>query len=118
MTLTCSRVRPDGTPGDADGSAADGRTWYQRTGEAWLESAKALVLLAPSLVVPKEWNAMLNPAHPRMVQVAIISSELFRLDRRLSRGLDGAAGIAHVRDRSSGAVSPVATAKAGAHIVR
>ncbi len=80
------RVEPDQIPADADLPGPDGRSWYQRTGDAWLERAEALVLMAPSLVVPKEWNAMLNPAHPRMVQVAIISSEPFRFDQRLAAG--------------------------------
>ena len=80
------RIERDQIPADAAEPGPDGRSWYQRTGDAWLESAEALVLLAPSLVVPKEWNAMLNPAHPRMVEVAIISSEPFRLDQRLATG--------------------------------
>jgi RES domain-containing protein len=80
------RIEADEIPADADVSGADRRTWYQRTGDAWLERAEALVLIAPSLVVPKEWNAMLNPAHPRMADVTIVASEPFRLDPRLATG--------------------------------
>jgi hypothetical protein len=40
--------------------------------------------IAPSIVVPKEWNAMLNPAHLRMADVTIVASEPFRLDPRLA----------------------------------
>ena len=78
------RIEADEIPADADVSGADRRTWYQRTGDAWLECAEALVLIAPSLVVPKEWNAMLNPAHPRMADVTIVASEPFRFDPRLA----------------------------------
>ena len=53
------RIEADEIPADADVSGAERRTWYQQTGDAWLERAEALVLIAPSLVVPKEWNAML-----------------------------------------------------------
>jgi RES domain-containing protein len=80
------RVEPDQIPADADVPGPDGRTWYQRSGDAWLESAETLVLMAPSLVVPKEWNAMVNPAHPRMVQVRIVASAPFRFDQRLATG--------------------------------
>jgi len=78
------RVEPGEIPADGDVPGADGRTWYQRTGDAWLEAAEALVLVAPSIVVPREWNAMLNPAHVRMGDVTIGGSEPFRLDRRLA----------------------------------
>ena len=78
------RIEADKIPADAEVPAPDGRTWYQRTGDAWLERAEALVLIAPSLVVPKEWNAMLNPAHPRMADVRIVASEPFRFDPRLA----------------------------------
>jgi RES domain-containing protein len=80
------RVEPDQIPADAGEPGPDGRSWYQRTGDAWLERAEGLVLLAPSLVVPKEWNAMLNPAHPSMVDVRIVASEPFRFDQRLATG--------------------------------
>jgi RES domain-containing protein len=82
------RIEADEIPADADVSGADRRTWYQRTGDAWLERAETLVLIAPSIVVPKEWNAMLNPAHPRMADVTIVASEPFRLDPRLATGAE------------------------------
>ena len=78
------RIEPAEIPADADVPDTDGRTWYQRTGDAWLETGEALVLVAPSIVVPREWNAMLNPAHPRMGDVTVLGAEPFRLDPRLS----------------------------------
>lgn len=78
------RVVAGEMPGDGGVPGADGRTWYQRTGDAWLERADDLILLAPSVVVPREWNAMLNPAHPRMADVRVVGSEPFRLDPRLA----------------------------------
>jgi RES domain-containing protein len=78
------RVEPGEIPAHAGVPGADGRTWYQRTGDAWLESGEALVLLAPSIVVPREWNAMLNPAHPRMTDIRIVGVEPFRFDARLA----------------------------------
>jgi RES domain-containing protein len=78
------RIEPGTLPADADVPGADRCTWYQRTGDAWLESGEALVLVAPSIVVPREWNAMLNPAHARMGEVTIVGAEPFRFAPRLA----------------------------------
>jgi RES domain-containing protein len=76
------RLGHEQIPVDADQPTQDGRTWYQQTGDAWLEARMALALIAPSAVVPQELNAMLNPAHPRMADVRIASSRPFRFDPR------------------------------------
>ena len=52
-------------------------------GEAFLDRAAALVLLAPSVVVPQEHNALINVRHPQMARVRLIGDEPFRLDPRL-----------------------------------
>jgi len=70
-------------PGSAARVGADGRSWFQRTGDAWLERGEALMLLAPSLVSPRDRNAMLNPAHPRMKHVRVLHVERFHFDPRL-----------------------------------
>ena len=53
-------------------------------GDAWIAAARDLVLTAPSVIVPEELNLMLNPAHPRMRDVEIVSTRRFRFDERLS----------------------------------
>jgi RES domain-containing protein len=81
-------IGADEIPADAGQTGDDGRTWYQRTGDAWLDRGEELVLVAPSTVVPQERNATLNSAHPRMGEVRVISCEPFRFDPRLAtRGL-------------------------------
>ena len=54
------------------------------TGDSWLDRNTELVLQVPSILVPEEMNLMLNPAHPRMREVKIISSRAFRFDARLA----------------------------------
>jgi RES domain-containing protein len=81
------RITREQVPLDADQPGQDGRTWYQRTGDAWLDRREALVLIAPSAVVPRELNAMLDPAHPRMAEVRIAAQEPFRFNPRLAVGL-------------------------------
>ena len=81
------RIAREQIPADADQPRPDGRSWYQQTGDAWLDGREALVLVAPSAVVPQELNAMLDPAHPRMPEVRIVEHEPFRFDPRLAVGL-------------------------------
>lgn len=56
----------------------------RETGDRWLDSAEALVLKAPSIVVPQESNLMFNPAHPRMSEVRIAWTEPFQFDERVA----------------------------------
>ena len=78
------RIDADAIPANAARRRADGRTWYQQTGDAWLERGAELVLIAPSVIVPREFNAMLNPAHSGMADVRIVTAEPFRFDPRLA----------------------------------
>ncbi len=71
-------------PRTASRAGKDGRTWRQRTGDAWLDRGETLILCAPSAVSPRDRNAMLNPAHPRMKDVELVSTEPFRFDPRLA----------------------------------
>ena len=67
--------RLDPGPTDDDGCLA--------AGEAFLNSGDALALMVRSIVVPQEWNMLLNPRHPDMARVVTQTSEAFRLDPRL-----------------------------------
>src|ERR1043166_4875513 len=52
-------------------------------GDDWLDRSETLALEVPSVVVPEETNLALNPAHPRMRDVKIVSMRAFRFDPRL-----------------------------------
>jgi RES domain-containing protein len=66
-------------------AAADPQAACRVAGDDWIAKGRDLVLAAPSVIVPEERNLMLNPAHPRMGEVAIISTRPFRFDARLWR---------------------------------
>lgn len=53
-------------------------------GDEWLASNASLALAVPSVIVPREWNFILNPQHPGF-EAAINSAEQlnFTLDDRL-----------------------------------
>ncbi len=55
----------------------------QAIGETWISRGHDLVLQVPSVVVPEETNLILNPAHPRMREVKIVSTRAFHFDPRL-----------------------------------
>jgi len=55
-------------------------------GDAWIEARAALVLIVPSVLVPEETNLILNPDHPGMRDVAIVSTRVFRFDPRMVVG--------------------------------
>ncbi len=52
-------------------------------GDDWLDRSDDLVLEVPSVLVPEETNLILNPAHPRMREVKIVSTRAFHFDPRL-----------------------------------
>lgn len=56
--------------------------WFKQTGDLWLSSGESLLLLTPSVIVPCEYNAILNPRHPEMAQLRLESLEPFPLDPR------------------------------------
>lgn len=56
---------------------------FRKLGDNWLASGRDLMLIAPSIVVPEDMNVMLNPTHPRMRNVEIVSRRRFQFDPRL-----------------------------------
>ena len=64
-------------------ASADPIEACRAAGDSWIAAGHDLVLAAPSVVAPEELNLMLNPAHPRMRDVAIVSTRRFRFDLRL-----------------------------------
>ncbi|WP_022947677.1 RES family NAD+ phosphorylase [Methylohalobius crimeensis] len=53
-------------------------------GDSWLKEHASLALAVPSVIVPREWNLLLNPAHPGFAEVVGRAREQpFEPDRRL-----------------------------------
>jgi len=56
----------------------------QEIGSAWARDARrAGVLTVPSVVIPRERNVLLNPAHPAASEWKVTLTERFRFDARL-----------------------------------
>lgn len=56
-------------------------------GEEWVASRRTPVLRVPSVIIPGEFNFLVNPRHPRSADLVIGPPEPFRFDQRLSRQL-------------------------------
>lgn len=55
----------------------------RRYGHAWARSRRSLAILVPSVVIPEERNALLNPLHPDFSDIAWTAPRPFDFDRRL-----------------------------------
>lgn len=55
----------------------------QALGASWLTSGRTAALNVPSAVITVERNFLLNPRHPEVQRVRILSDEAFSFDTRL-----------------------------------
>ena len=69
---------------DFQGDLAD-QDATRRYGHSWAISRRSLALLVPSVVIPVEFNVLLNPIHPAYAEVLWNASRAFPFDRRLLR---------------------------------
>ncbi len=88
--LVCVELEiPDGTPpvsvefSDLPETATIFDT--RAAGDAWIEARTSLVLSVPSLVIPLERNFVLNPDHPGMRDVRVLSTAEFIFDPRMAQ---------------------------------
>ena len=54
-------------------------------GTSFLQKKECLALKVPSVIIPDEFNVILNPLHPDIHKCRIISSEPFVFDRRIAK---------------------------------
>ena len=55
----------------------------QRIGRDWLDADETALLRVPSVLVPQEFNFILNPAHEDLSQLTIGMPDRFTIDTRL-----------------------------------
>lgn len=56
----------------------------QKLGDAWVWDTRSPVLRVPSVVVPAEWNYVINPRHPGFSALEIGVPEVLDVDERLT----------------------------------
>ncbi|MBI2928819.1 MAG: RES domain-containing protein [Verrucomicrobia bacterium] len=55
----------------------------QAVGDAWAKRRRSAVLRVPSVIIPREYNFVLNPTHPDFGRIAIGPASGFTIDPRL-----------------------------------
>ncbi len=85
---------PDSVPVDKlkashlpdDWTAEPPRDSTKYIGSQWAKKAETAVLRVPSVLVPKSWNYMLNPAHRDFKKIRISDPMSFVFDARMWKG--------------------------------
>jgi RES domain-containing protein len=52
-------------------------------GDNWFRSSSTAILAVPSVVIPQEYNYLINPTHPDFVKLRVEDPQAFELDPRL-----------------------------------
>ena len=65
---------------DAPSQAVDAPRTF---GDEWLASGRSAILKVPSIIIPEEWNALINPLHPQAQGIRLVSQRPFQFDSRL-----------------------------------
>jgi RES domain-containing protein len=55
----------------------------RRIGDEWLDAKSSVILEAPSVLVPRQKNYLLNPLHPLFAEITIVEQTPFAFDARL-----------------------------------
>ena len=74
-------LRPEDLPADWRREPAPEST--RRLGDEWVSARRSAVWRVPSVVVPREWSYLLNPAHPDFPALKLGDVEPIRFDARL-----------------------------------
>ncbi len=56
---------------------------FRQLGDEWLQQLSAPLLRVPSVLVPRQWNLLLNPAHPLFRAIRVVEESPFAFDSRL-----------------------------------
>ncbi|MBI5327029.1 MAG: RES family NAD+ phosphorylase [Deltaproteobacteria bacterium] len=81
QNVRIDKVRAHVLPADWRSEPAPNST--KEMGSGWLEAARFAVLKVPSVIVPVEYNYVLNPSHPDFKEIKISKSEPYCLDQRM-----------------------------------
>lgn len=75
---------PSHTSQTANISALRDKAETRSLGDEFLRNGSFLTLRVPSVVIPEEYNILINPNHPLMEEVNISKQRALNLDERLS----------------------------------
>ena len=76
-----SALDPNALPGNWREEPPPAET--KALGTAWVHRGDSLLLRVPSVIVPREWNYILNRQHPQFSSLEILPPEPFGFDERM-----------------------------------
>lgn len=79
--MLVERLEPDNLPHDWRRLPAPDST--KESGTKWAQENKSAVLRVPSIIIPVEYNYLLNPAHPDFERIHIEEPRPFSFDVRM-----------------------------------
>ncbi len=74
---------PDTLPMEEVDSLPADEAAFRQIGDEWLAANATPVIRVPSVLVPRQWNLLLNPAHPLFPASRIEKQTPFAFDSRL-----------------------------------
>jgi RES domain-containing protein len=74
---------PDTLPFEKIDSVPSDNKAFRRLGDDWLDQMSTAVLRVPSVLVPRQWNLLLNPIHPLFPATKVTDEAPFAFDSRL-----------------------------------
>ena len=74
---------PDTLPMEEVSSLPADEKAFRQLGDEWLEHNGTPLLRVPSVLVPRQWNRLINPAHPLAPALKIADQSPFAFDSRL-----------------------------------
>jgi RES domain-containing protein len=78
---------PDTLPiEEIDSLPADDKA-FRQLGDEWLQHNGTPILRVPSVLVPRQWNLLMNPDHPLFSAIRIVHQSPFAFDSRLLSGV-------------------------------
>lgn len=82
---TTTEISMDPMAHDFRGSLRDAES-TRRYGQGWVASLTSLAICVPSVIIPVEYNILLNPLHSAFQDVTWDDAKAFAFDPRLLRG--------------------------------
>jgi len=64
-------------------STFDNMPYTQQLGDNWVTENKYALLRVPSVIIPGEWNYLINPGHPDFKKIKLVAKEPFVFDKRI-----------------------------------
>ncbi len=74
---------PDTLPMEVVHSIPADASAFRQIGDSWLKHKNAVGLRVPSVLAPRQWNLLLNPAHSLFLAVKTVEESPFGFDSRL-----------------------------------